>query len=215
MTEAEWLALAEPEPMLEYLRNKVSDRQLRLLALACCRNAWGRVPHGQLVLDEAEQHMESTVDWLAWNRRTAETSWASFERHPIAGIGHPREVISCLTKEARMHKSRAGEIVQREDDVPTARTTWAQTALARAGQKSLQLVLIGEILGNPFRPLPPPPEAIAPLAERIYAGEWELMPILGEWLQEHGYWSEGEHCLDPHNQHVKGCRVVDWVAGRE
>ena len=41
------------------------------------------------------------------------------------------------------------------------------------------------------------------------------MPLLGEWLQEHGYWSEGEHCLDPNNHHVKGCWVVDWVTGRE
>jgi hypothetical protein len=72
-----------------------------------------------------------------------------------------------------------------------------------------------DIFGNPFRPLPPRPEAIAPLAEQIYAGAWDQMPILGEWLQEHGYWSEGEHCLDPSNQHVKGCWVVDWVTGRE
>jgi hypothetical protein len=73
----------------------------------------------------------------------------------------------------------------------------------------------GRWVDNPFRPLLPRPEAIAPLAEQIYAGAWEQMPILGEWLQEHGYWSEGEHCLDPSNQHVKGCWVVDWVMGRE
>jgi hypothetical protein len=41
------------------------------------------------------------------------------------------------------------------------------------------------------------------------------MPLLGEWLQEHGYWSEGEHCLHPNIHHVKGCWVVDWVTGRE
>jgi hypothetical protein len=61
--------------------------------------------------------------------------------------------------------------------------------------------------------LPPRPEAIAPLAEQI--GARDKMSLLGEWLQEHGYWSEGEHCLDPNNHHVKGCRVVDWVTGRE
>src|SRR5260370_19437957 len=75
--------------------------------------------------------------------------------------------------------------------------------------------LIDCVFGNPFRALPPRPEAIAPLAEQIYAGQWDLMPLLGEWLQEHGYWSEGEHCLDPNNHHVKGCWVVDWVTGRE
>jgi hypothetical protein len=75
--------------------------------------------------------------------------------------------------------------------------------------------LLQDIFGNPFHPLPPRPEVIAPLAEHIYAGEWNLMPLLGEWLQEHGYWSEGEHCLDPKNQHVKGCWAVDWLTGRE
>jgi hypothetical protein len=34
MTEAEWLACTEPTPMLEFLRDKVSDRKLRLLACA-------------------------------------------------------------------------------------------------------------------------------------------------------------------------------------
>jgi hypothetical protein len=72
------------------------------------------------------------------------------------------------------------------------------------------------MFGNPFRPLPPRrPDAIAPLAEEVYAGRWELMPLLGEWLQEHGFWTEGEHCLDPSIRHVKGCWVVDWVTGRE
>jgi hypothetical protein len=78
-----------------------------------------------------------------------------------------------------------------------------------------QSTLARDIFGNPFHPLPPRPEAIAPLAEQMYQGRWDLIPILGEWLQEHGFWSEGEHCLDPNIHHVKGCWVVDWVTGRE
>jgi hypothetical protein len=75
--------------------------------------------------------------------------------------------------------------------------------------------LIRDIFGDPFRPLPLRPDAIAPLAEEIYAGAWNKMPLLGEWLQEHRFWTEGEHCLDPNRTHVKGCWVVDWVTGRE
>jgi hypothetical protein len=37
MNEAEWLACTDPEPMLEHLRGKVSDRRLRLFASAWCR----------------------------------------------------------------------------------------------------------------------------------------------------------------------------------
>jgi hypothetical protein len=45
------------------------------------------------------------------------------------------------------------------------------------------------------------PAAIGPLAEEIYAGAWKRILLLGEWLQEQGFWQEGEHCLDPSIRH--------------
>ena len=42
MTEAEWLACSDPEKMLEFLRTKMTNRKLRLLACACVRRVWVR-----------------------------------------------------------------------------------------------------------------------------------------------------------------------------
>jgi hypothetical protein len=85
----------------------------------------------------------------------------------------------------------------------------------RSEEMREQAAILRDIFGNPFRQLSRRPQVIAPLAEEIYAGRWDLLPLLGEWLQEHGFWAEGEHCLDPDRTHVKGCWVVDWVTGRE
>ena len=57
MTEADWLACSDPRPMLAYLRGRVSDRKLRLFAVACCRRLRSlmRAKQARHVLDVAER----------------------------------------------------------------------------------------------------------------------------------------------------------------
>ena len=40
MTEQDWLAGKDPSPMLSFIREKASDRKLRLFACGCCRRLW-------------------------------------------------------------------------------------------------------------------------------------------------------------------------------
>jgi hypothetical protein len=60
MTEAEWLACLEPYKMLFFLREKVSERKLRLFALACCRRIWQSItdPRCRAAVEFAERFVE-------------------------------------------------------------------------------------------------------------------------------------------------------------
>src|SRR5262249_22215285 len=60
MTEAEWLAGEEPGELLVLVREKASERQLRLFALACCRriDRFFTDPRCRAALNFAEQYTD-------------------------------------------------------------------------------------------------------------------------------------------------------------
>lgn len=47
MTEADWLASTNPEPMLEFIRRQATARKVRLFAVACCRRIWSSLEHDE------------------------------------------------------------------------------------------------------------------------------------------------------------------------
>src|SRR5439155_20641114 len=92
MTEAEWLAAADPEPMLERVvgwsyeaghnffgwrtrpSRRVRNRKLRLFACACCRRVWHHVCEGgRRTVEAAERYADggATVAELATARQAA------------------------------------------------------------------------------------------------------------------------------------------------
>jgi hypothetical protein len=77
MTEAEWLACHDPNRMLEFLRGKVSDRKLRLFAVACCMTVWDLLPD------------EITREAVRLALRAAEGQSEPAERHRLAQAIHP------------------------------------------------------------------------------------------------------------------------------
>jgi hypothetical protein len=85
-----------------------------------------------------------------------------------------------------------------------------------------QVALLHDIVGNPFRRVEIDPAwrttDVLGLARRVYhSRDFGAMPILADALQEAGCENEDilNHCRDEHATHVRGCRVVDLVLGKE
>lgn len=63
MTKAEWLTCNEPRAMLAFMRRRLSQRKLRLFAVASCRRVWeGVTPHARLAVEIAEQFADGLTD---------------------------------------------------------------------------------------------------------------------------------------------------------
>ncbi len=81
MTEDEWMACDDPEPMLEHLGGKLADRELRLFGVACIRRVWHllRYERGRVAVEVASRFAqgEAREDELA-------RAFASLTKIPVA-----------------------------------------------------------------------------------------------------------------------------------
>src|SRR5438552_2681124 len=59
MREENWLGCTNPTPMLDFVRDRASDRKLRLFAVACCRRIW------HLFKDEGSQRVVEVAERYA------------------------------------------------------------------------------------------------------------------------------------------------------
>jgi hypothetical protein len=62
VTEVEWLACTDSQKMLDFLRGKVSDRKLRLFAVACCRRVLPPGDDRHYAVDLAERIAEGSPE---------------------------------------------------------------------------------------------------------------------------------------------------------
>jgi hypothetical protein len=63
MTEEEWLNYMDPQKMLLGIRDGVSERKMRLFAIACCQRIWDRItdPRCRAAVEFAERFVEVGV----------------------------------------------------------------------------------------------------------------------------------------------------------
>ncbi len=216
MTEVEWLASADPGPMLEFLRGKVSERKMRLFCCACCRRAWGRLGRGgRRAVEIGERYADGQAGF-----------WGSLRGEFLALFkpgGPERTAVGIVVNPwPRGPKTRVAvpQVVAREirGDDPTGEEAAAQAGLLRdvIGPLPFRVRWVWQRRGLSVSPEWLTSTVVA-LAAGIYAERaFDRLPILADALQDAGCEHPDilAHCRSD-GPHVRGCWVVDLVLGKE
>jgi hypothetical protein len=218
MTETEWLAAMKPTPMLEFLRDKVSDRKLRLLGCGCCRRIWHLLldKRGQRAVELAEQSADYPVPPRQLDAASAE-SWEAYE--DSLGNGN-QDTPAGMTWAQLADANRAASYASNEQITEDILLEVLETVTA-ANEGSEHAFLIRDIFGNPFHPVVADlswlTSTVVALASGIYEERaFDRLPILADALMDAGCENADimEHCRGP-GPHVRGCWVIDLLLGKE
>jgi hypothetical protein len=220
MTEAEWLAATDPRPMLEFLRGRVSDRELRLFACGCCRQFWQLNP-GEHRTREAVFVSERFADGEA-DRKALKSARKRARHCEVATCRSNAYEAACETAAAAAHEVRYRAIDYEGGDAIAAGYTLHTPAADRlAGdQCKHQCSLLREIVRNPFSQarialerLRWNDQVVSKVAFSIYNEvAFHRVPLLADALEDAGC-SDAEllgHLRGP-GPHVRGCWAVDLL----
>jgi hypothetical protein len=213
MTEAEWLACSDPEPMLRCAERRSPD-ELSGRKLALIIVGWGgrikQTARGglmtrafQLLELWAENRLDHYLTMEA--RHLATTSGSSLDQLTA------RRVLGIMLPD--IHDPWC--------DSPVSKVVYLANLVSSHLPRREQVRIIRDVLQNPFRCITFSPQwrtdtAIA-LARQMYESrEFGAMPILADALQDAGCDNEDilSHCRGE-GPHVRGCWVVDLLLGKE
>jgi hypothetical protein len=228
MTEAEWLAATEPKPMLAILRGKVSDRKLRLLAVACCRRIWHLLDdvRSQNAVLEAERHAVGLLtdeQLTVFSNKAKEAFIQISNAGPIVSQTSKNTLAGMAVWSATLCRSDKSFFFPEDPIFGMADFTTSKAAAASDKyylEVMFQATLVRDIFGNPYRPVTFNQawltSTVLALATGIYNERaFDRMPILAHALQDAGCDNEEvlNHCRQP-GEHVRGCFVVDLLLGK-
>jgi hypothetical protein len=194
MTEQEWLACIDPMPLLNFLRGRASNRQLRLFALACCHRCRRFItdPRSAAALDFAERHAERGVARVRGRREIAAAAHGAYAdlRDRVQGADPVRFAEALVAIGGSLAARR---LVTLGDDRHAAdavsESLASSVAFERAlrdprggplkwdpaavgPEKAAQVELLRDILGSLFRPVSVSPACLTPpvvaLAQAAY-----------------------------------------------
>jgi hypothetical protein len=221
MTEAEWLACADPEKLLNYLRRKkvATDRKLLLYGCACCRLIWDLIPPG--CGRDAVEVAERRADGITGERdQEVQDELYTLWKAAIADPAKP----------ANRAIQAAFYIVHPEVATAARRAmeeSWNAAYAPGEGEKRANL--LREVIPRPLvrqssRLTVLPTPTVRGLATACYE-ERELpsghldparLAVLADALEETGYADSAilGHLRGP-GPHVRGCWALDLVLSKE
>jgi hypothetical protein len=222
VTEAEWLACTDPSPMLDYLRDRVGDRQLRLFAVDCCRRVWHQLQdeRSRRAVIVSERYADGLADkkelararkqarTAGWNGRTGDVSWNG---PALIAWCSTRDTIAAAAKDAA--RSCAWHATAKRPDLVGD----------LADERRRQVAVLHCIVGNPFRAARIEPawlvwneSAVLKIARGVDEERaFNQLPILADALEDAGCGNADilDHCRGP-GPHVRGCWVIDLLLGK-
>lgn len=220
MTEQEWLACEDPQPMLWFMQDRMSDRHSWAFIAACLRRtivAMGeRNEERRRSLEEAIEPLDRFLLGTA-NEVDLESLYPPDRTNPAFG-----DTMACslnaaeeVTEEILCMKRFANRTKERR-----AAAKNAARIATRNAERTAQAVLLRCILGNPFHPITIHAQwltsNVVDLAQTVYEEQaFDRMPILAVALTDAGCDNADilDHCKGP-GPHTRGCWVVDLLIGK-
>jgi hypothetical protein len=208
---------------MDFLAGRASERKTRLLAVACCRRAWGRfVPASEIqsAIQIAEMYADSDV---------LRSSLANCRDHIQAGRyfeGRELWLASAARAACATGRVDAPSVSEAVANGSHTRPRGAEAEADRASERAAHARLARDVFGNPFRPVAVDPTRVTPVAVSLGRAAYDerLLPsgeldrvrlcVLADALEEAGAEEELLSHLRGPGPHVRGCWVVDLILGK-
>jgi hypothetical protein len=220
VTESKWLATRDPTAMLRFLRDRASDRKLRLFACADLRYTYR---------DQDSPYARTEV---AAALRLAER-WADEGACPTPTLDDLR---ACAAVRGPADEAEATAILMNKYALlPAGRRAAAGTVRQASSrghfpcpdQRKQQARLLRDVFGNPFRPAAVCPAWLNPTVTALARSAYDERPsfegtldparlaVLSDALEEAGCDDGGMlgHLRSP-GPHVRGCWALDLILGK-
>ena len=234
MTEEEWLACADPTPMLEAVGSRASHRKSWLFGCACCRRIWSLLsPASRCALELSEQYADGLVghaelmDACLRNYQGAEVVGGELVVQcavatNLAVVDPARNGIPSLSvvQAASLTATKVLHILRLAEDIARSAGN-GQQSLDVGQEQVIQAGMLRDVFCNPFRLHSIDPvfrtSTVVGIAQEIYEDRaFDRLPALADTLQDAGCENEDilNHCRSD-GQHVRGCWVVDLILGKQ